>query len=69
VAEHAKLDWLDHPYGDVSGERESAELLQRLLDAGLSRFEPSPFAALARVGKLPANERVNYAEPVEPYRR
>ncbi|UPT93539.1 hypothetical protein J4G48_0029795 [Bradyrhizobium barranii subsp. apii] len=45
----ASLADLDRPPGDVSGRRESAELLRRLLDARLSPFEPYPIAALARV--------------------
>ena len=40
---------LDQPPGDVSGRRESAELKKRLIDAGLSIFEPDPLAALERV--------------------
>jgi hypothetical protein len=44
----ASLSDLDQPPGDTSGRRESAELLRRLTDAGLSRFEPDPIAALER---------------------
>jgi hypothetical protein len=44
---HARLSDLDKPFDDPRGERESAELLRRLLDAGLSRFEPDPLAAIA----------------------
>jgi len=36
------------------GERRVAELLQRLLDAGLSPFEPDPVAALERAEAKPA---------------
>jgi hypothetical protein len=43
----ASLADLSQPPGDVSGRRESAELLQRLLDANLSPFEPDPIRALA----------------------
>jgi hypothetical protein len=43
----ANLADLDQPLGDVSGRRESAELLQRLLRANLSPFEPEPLAAIA----------------------
>jgi hypothetical protein len=43
----ASLADLDQPPGDASGRRESAELLQRLLRANLSSFEPDPLAALA----------------------
>jgi hypothetical protein len=32
---------------DFHGRRTAARLLKRLLDAGLSRFEPDPIAALA----------------------
>ena len=32
---------------DTHGWRDAARLLKRLLDAGLSRFEPDPIAALA----------------------
>jgi hypothetical protein len=42
---------LDRPYGDPRAARESAELLKRLLDAGLSRFEPTPLQALAGAEK------------------
>jgi hypothetical protein len=48
---NASLDDLAKPAGDQRGEREIAELLQRLLDAGLSRFEPSPLEALKQVGR------------------
>jgi hypothetical protein len=34
---------------DLSGRREAGELVQRLLAAGLSRYEPNPLEALARV--------------------
>jgi hypothetical protein len=45
----ANLADLSQPPGDASGRRESAELLQRLLRANLSPFEPDPLAALKRV--------------------
>lgn len=45
----ASLADLDQPYDDPSGRRESAEVLKRLFDAGLSRYEPSPLQALQRV--------------------
>jgi hypothetical protein len=38
----ASLRDLDKLYGDPSGKRESAELLKKMLDLGLSPFEPSP---------------------------
>ena len=37
---------LSEPFGDPRAARESAELLRRLLDAGLSRFEPDPLGAI-----------------------
>ena len=40
---------LRESYGGPSGEREAGEVLKRLLDAGLSMYEPDPIAALARV--------------------
>ena len=43
----ASLADLNKPFDDPRGERESAELLKRLLDAGLSPFEPFPLDALA----------------------
>jgi hypothetical protein len=39
----------DGEYGPVMGRAAAAELLRRLLTAGLSRFEPDPLGALARV--------------------
>ena len=33
---------LGEPFGDPRAARESAELLQRLLASGLSRFDPDP---------------------------
>jgi hypothetical protein len=38
------------PPEDHRGFRRAAELLKRLLDAGLSRFEPNPLAALVGEG-------------------
>jgi hypothetical protein len=43
---HANLRALSEPFGDPRAARESAELLRRLLDAGLSWFEPDPLGAL-----------------------
>jgi hypothetical protein len=40
---------LKQPAGDQRGDHRAAALLQRLLDAGLSRYEPAPLLALARV--------------------
>jgi hypothetical protein len=37
---------LREPFGGKRGDREAAELLQRMLDAGLSKYEPDPLAAL-----------------------
>ena len=42
----ANLGALSEPFGDPRAARESAELLRRLLDAGLSRFEPDPLGAI-----------------------
>jgi hypothetical protein len=40
----------DRVYRDpVSGRAAAAELLRRLLTVGLSRYEPNPLEALARV--------------------
>jgi hypothetical protein len=39
----------DGEYGPVMGRRAAAELLRRLLAAGLSRYEPDPVKALDRV--------------------
>lgn len=39
---------LREPFGEAHGRREAGEMLQRLLNAGLSRFEPNPIAALER---------------------
>jgi hypothetical protein len=47
----ANLAHLKKPFDDPRGERESAELLKRLLDANLSPFEPDPIAALERAEK------------------
>ncbi len=41
----------DREYGPVMGRAAAAELLRRLLAAGLSRYEPDPIGALARVGR------------------
>lgn len=43
--------WRDPPlYGDFSDDADAAALLKQLLDAGLSRYEPDPADALARIG-------------------
>jgi hypothetical protein len=39
------------PPPDPKGRRFAAELVQELLAIGLSRFEPTPLAALAKAGK------------------
>jgi hypothetical protein len=39
----------DDGLGPVGGRKAAAELLRRLLAAGLSRFEPDPLSALERV--------------------
>jgi hypothetical protein len=38
---------LREPYGDARGTREAGEILRRLLDAGLSKYEPDPLRAIA----------------------
>ena len=43
---HANFRALSEPFGDPRAARESAELLRRLLNAGLSRFEPDPLGAI-----------------------
>jgi hypothetical protein len=43
---------LRQPRDDQRGEHRAAVLLQRLQDAGLSRFEPDPIGALERVQVL-----------------
>jgi hypothetical protein len=40
---------IDREYGPVMGRAAAAELLRRMLAAGLSRYEPDPVNALARV--------------------
>ena len=37
---------LRQPFGGQRGTREAAELLKKLLDNGLSKYEPDPLAAL-----------------------
>jgi hypothetical protein len=44
---------LRQPFGDARGAREAGEILRRLLDAGLSRYEPDPMRALAEVEAKP----------------
>jgi hypothetical protein len=44
---YADGDALREPYGDPRAARETVELAQRLVRAGLSKFEPDPFTALA----------------------
>ena len=53
----ASLSDLDKPFGDQSAARESAELLQRLLRAGRSRYEPDPLRALERAERRSASRR------------
>jgi len=52
--------WVDDLVADIQagddgilGDYQAAKLLQKLLDAGLSRYEPDPIAALKRVKKRP----------------
>jgi len=49
-------DWADHTGVDHYGRIAAARLLRRLLDAGLSRYEPDPIAALARAERIEAAE-------------
>ena len=49
----------DSEYGPVMGRAAAAELLRRLLAAGLSRYEPSPLEALARVEAERARTQLN----------
>jgi hypothetical protein len=43
------LEWASRePHDNPSGHRAAVELLQRLLAAGLSKYEPDPIAALER---------------------
>ena len=52
----ASLRDLDKPFDDPRGERQAAELLQRLLKLGLSKFEPDPIGAIlaAEAKRTPA---------------
>ena len=53
----ANLADLSQPPGDPSGRRESAELLKKMLDLGLSPFEPNPLQAIAEAeARRPACE-------------
>ena len=52
--------WVDDLVSDiqgapdgVGGDYEAAKLLQRLLDAGLSRYEPDPVGALKQARRRP----------------
>jgi len=52
--------WVDDLVSDiqggpdgVGGDYEAAKLLRRLLDAGLSRYEPDPIAALKQAKRSP----------------
>jgi hypothetical protein len=50
---------------DHSGRREAGELVRRLLAAGLSRYEPDPLGALARVEATASSSQEGpHAEPV-----
>jgi len=44
----ASIGDVDAPTMPLGGKRAAAQLLQRMLDNGLSRYEPNPVAALAR---------------------
>ena len=49
------------PFGDPRGDREAAELLKQMLDAGLSRFEPDPLDALDALDALDRAEAARAA--------
>jgi hypothetical protein len=49
ASEYVSVTDDDSDYGPVMGRAAAAELLRRLLAAGLSRYEPDPVNALARV--------------------
>jgi hypothetical protein len=42
------------PFGDQRGTREAAELLQKMLKLGLSRYEPSAVDAIAEAERATA---------------
>jgi hypothetical protein len=48
----------DGEFGAVSGRRAAGELLRRLLEARLSRYEPDPVNALAQAESARHDERV-----------
>jgi len=50
------LDAADVQGPSFKGKVQAAKLLRRLLDAGLSQYEPDPIAALAAAEKLQAAE-------------
>ena len=43
---HDLASALAQPYGDQRGEREAAELLQRMQRLGISKFDPDPVGAI-----------------------
>ena len=43
---HSRKSYLEEPFGDVFGCREAAELLQRMLALGISRYHPDPLKAI-----------------------
>jgi hypothetical protein len=64
----ASLADLDKPADDPRGERRAAELLRRLLDAGLSPFEPNPLQAIAAAEQRQSDEPLDQLpfSPVSP---
>ena len=60
----ASLDHLEEPLGDARGLRESAELLRRLLDAGLSKYEPDPLAALEQARQHGMSDRSDHTRAI-----
>jgi hypothetical protein len=49
---------LEEPFGDVFRAREAAELLQRMLALGISRYHPDPLKAIERPVAGPQTERL-----------
>ena len=45
------------PFGGLSKDREAAELLQRMIANGISKYEPDPLAALAAAERATATAK------------
>jgi hypothetical protein len=56
----------DSEFGPVMGRAAAAELLLRLLAAGLSRYEPDPLGALERVEAAASSSQEGDRADVEP---